>query len=284
MTSSTRRQSSMSSSVKAAAGLSCGRLGRLLYPLEAALDVARTVIALAWAIIIGTSMKITDFSNVSRNSKPFLDTLLALTIDLSMDVIAIRIDAGLWNWKIKLSNTINYDSFIGVRYGNFIGWYFIVLIFSYLIRFGREKYKNNEKDYWKYLSIISIFALLPFYVIFESIQQGKQIFNYAPYFMIVVISLVCFAGYKVLHNYGFNEKSNKIDESSNLIDIELIAFYSFFLFFLISLLFLKLYTSAPLLIVPSIIGIIVHYLFHNLILVKGEMPKRVLKWNYSISK
>ena len=153
-------------------------------------DNVPIVIALAWAIIIGVSMKISDSTKINVKARPYLDTLLALTIDLSMDVIAIRIEQGLWNWKIELSNTISFDSFIGVRYGNFIGWYLIVLIFSKMIRFGRDRYWLSDRNYALYLSLIPFLAFIPFYICFESIQQGKRILNYDPYFVVVVIILI----------------------------------------------------------------------------------------------
>ncbi len=228
-------------------------------------------------------MKISDLSNINKTSKPFLDTILALTIDFSMDVIAIRIDAGLWNWKIKLTNTITFDSFIGVRYGNFIGWYFIVLIYSCLIRFGREKYQTNEKGYAKYLSIIPILGLIPFYIIFESIQQGKRFLPFDSYFMMVVILLILVAGYQIFTNLHVNQNFEGPSETNNLIPIELLAFYSFHVFFLIALIVLKIYNSAPLIIVPSILAILIHYIFHDFIVAKGELSKRLSKRNVLIS-
>lgn len=220
-------------------------------------------------------MKISDRSNTKKEIKPFLDTLLALTIDLSMDVIAIRIDAGLWNWKINLSNSITFDSFIGVRYGNFIGWYFIVLIYSSLIRYGREKYRDKQTAYSGYLFVIPFFGLIPFYILFESIQQGKRIFNFDPYFMLVVIFLIAIAVYQIWTNLQVQQPKIPQYSTNSLIEIELIAFYSFHIFFLIALFIQKIYISAPLIIIPSIMAILIHYISHNLILVDNKSTKKI---------
>ncbi|OLS28534.1 MAG: hypothetical protein HeimC2_05910 [Candidatus Heimdallarchaeota archaeon LC_2] len=247
-------------------------------------DNVPVVIAFAWAIIIGTSMKISDISNVSNKTKPFLDTLLALTIDLSMDVIAIRIDAGLWNWKIGISNSITFDSFIGVRYGNFIGWYFIVLIYSVLIRYGRGKYQNNEYAYSGYLSMIPLLGLIPFYIIFDIIQQGKRIFNYSPYFMIVVIILIYYAVNQVFTSLQNHENKNVTHQSDNLMRIELVAYYSFHIFFLMAFFALKLYQSAPLIVIPSVLAILIHIFSHYLFIVKSETSKRTFFRNFSLGR
>lgn len=247
-------------------------------------DNIPVVIAFAWAIIIGTSMKISDISNVRNNTKPFLDTLLALTIDLSMDVIAIRIDSGFWNWKIGVSNSITFESFIGVRYGNFIGWYFIVLIYSIMIRYGREKYQNNEFAYSGYLSMIPVLGLIPFYIIFETIQQGKRIFNYSPYFVIVVLVLLYFAGNQVLTSLQHQKNWSIPPQSNNLIRIELVAYYGFHIFFLMAFFIMKLYRTAPLIIIPSVLAILIHYICHYIFLAKGETSKRNLFRNFSLGR
>ncbi|MFV2016024.1 MAG: carotenoid biosynthesis protein [Candidatus Heimdallarchaeota archaeon] len=243
-------------------------------------DNVPIVIALAWAIIIGVSMKISDSTKIAVQARPFLDTLLALTIDLSMDVIAIRIEKGLWNWKIELSNTISFDSLLGVRYGNFIGWYFIVLIFSMMIRFGRDQFWLNDRTYGYYLSIIPFLAFIPFYISFESIQQGKRIFYYDSYFVIVTIFLILFAVFIVLRGYD----NRIIPQDGKLFPIELIAYYSFHLFFLIALLNLDLYNTAPVIILPSIVAIFIHYITHTSLLENYKISQNITQEKYTMGK
>src|SRR6266704_834612 len=54
--------------------------------------------------------------------------LLALTIDLSMDAIAIRL--GFWTWR-------QAGPWFGVPLGNFYAWFIVVFGFSLLLRLGR---------------------------------------------------------------------------------------------------------------------------------------------------
>lgn len=243
-------------------------------------DNVPIVIALAWAIIIGTSMKISDSTKIHQKARPYLDTLLALTIDLSMDVIAIRIEKGLWNWKIELSNTISFDSFIGVRYGNFIGWFFIVLIFSMMIRFGRERFWLSDRSYLQYLAVVPFLAFVPFYICFESIQQGKRIFNFPAYFMVVVLFLVIFALYNV--RKGYNNLA--VSQPSKLFSVEIIAFYSFHLFFLVALFGLGIYLIAPLIILPSIVAILLHFYAHSNLIGKHTSSTKFPNKKYTIGK
>ncbi len=61
--------------------------------------------------------------------RPVLDALLALTIDLSMDAIAIRL--GFWTWGAA-------GPWFGVPLSNFYVWFVVVLGYSLLVRLGRR--------------------------------------------------------------------------------------------------------------------------------------------------
>lgn len=217
------------------------------------------VIALAWSIIISTSMNLTDKTNLSAIKMPFLDTLNALIIDLSMDAVAIRIDGGLWSWHKVISNQITFDSYLGVRYGNFIGWYLIVLIFSFLLRYARSEFQLRPKIRGVYLSIIPMLAFIPFYAIFQTIQFGKTLINVRFYFPFVTLLLVI-VSYMVI-----NSKGNKLKLKSEDISLfDLGIFYCFHVFFFFSLIFLKMYQSAPLLLLSSILSVIIHSLVYRI--------------------
>ena len=119
-------------------------------------------IGLCWGLIIYACMKVSNkVINIPEWSRPILDGFLALTIDLSMDTIAIRLDGGFWTWigiPIETSPTLN--SFFGVNYGNFVGWFFVVLIFSAMLRL-EEKGIKNKFDVPLILSVL-YFLIIPF--------------------------------------------------------------------------------------------------------------------------
>ncbi len=89
------------------------------------------VIVLAWAVIICTSMYISDCWPISAPAKACCDALLALLIDLSIDAIAIR--RGYWQWTIPLN-----AGWFGVPADNLSAWMFVIFFFSLLCRLIRR--------------------------------------------------------------------------------------------------------------------------------------------------
>lgn len=80
-------------------------------------------IGIAWGVIIYTARLFTDSANLPGWARPIADGLLALNIDLSMDVIAIRL--GFWEWGMPVDR-----QFFGVPYANFWAWFWVVFFFS----------------------------------------------------------------------------------------------------------------------------------------------------------
>ncbi len=77
-------------------------------------------IGVDWGVILYTAMSFADGTRLPRWAAPALAALLGLTIDFSMDAVAIRQD--MWHW-----NVIGLmDQWYGVPWGNFFAW-FIVL-------------------------------------------------------------------------------------------------------------------------------------------------------------
>lgn len=95
-------------------------------------------IGLGWAVITYCAMLLSDQYDIPWGFRPFLDALTALTLDLAIDVVAIRI--GFWQWTIPLTG-----EWYGVPYGNLAGWIFVVLTFSFLVRFVRTL---NIERFW----------------------------------------------------------------------------------------------------------------------------------------
>jgi hypothetical protein len=85
-------------------------------------------IPLAWAFIVSTSQALTDRLGLREWSRPYCDALLALLIDLSLDVVAIRLN--FWYWR----GVGRDDAFFGVPADNFLGWLLVTFTFSLLTR------------------------------------------------------------------------------------------------------------------------------------------------------
>jgi hypothetical protein len=96
------------------------------------IDRAPVVIGLTWALIIAGAMRLTDALGVRRRYAPFVDAVLAISLDLAVDAIAIRM--GLWTWR-GIGST---EGWFGVPAGNFYSWLIVILVFSGLTRWLRD--------------------------------------------------------------------------------------------------------------------------------------------------
>src|ERR1043165_4988352 len=81
-------------------------------------------IGVAWSCILYSAMEFSDASSLPYWTRPLLDALLALNIDLALDTVAIRL--GAWDWGQELK-----FQYFGVPYGNFWGWFWVIASFSF---------------------------------------------------------------------------------------------------------------------------------------------------------
>lgn len=81
-------------------------------------------IGVAWSCILYSVMEFSDASSLPYWTRPILDGLLALNIDLALDAIAIRL--GFWDWGRGLD-----FQYFGVPYPNFWAWFWVISSFSF---------------------------------------------------------------------------------------------------------------------------------------------------------
>lgn len=140
-------------------------------------------IAVGWGVILYSVMTASDNWNVPPEQRPFVDTLLAWNIDLSMDAIAIRL--GFWTWAID-------GRWFGVPLANFFAWYVVVASFSALIRLLRV-WRNRRGLQWLYpfvavcLSLLVLLSLDGLYVTY--LPYVVQWFILAAQLMLSLIAL-----------------------------------------------------------------------------------------------
>jgi uncharacterized membrane protein len=90
-------------------------------------------IGVAWSCILYSAMEFSEASSLPYWTRPLLDALLALNLDLALDTVAIRL--GFWDWGQGLR-----FQYFGVPYANFWGWFWVVSSFSFGYRlFARRK-------------------------------------------------------------------------------------------------------------------------------------------------
>jgi len=120
-----------------------------------AIDRAPVVIGLTWALIIAGAMRLTDALGVRRRYAPFVDAVLAISLDLAFDAIAIRM--GLWTWR-GIGST---EGWFGVPAGNFYSWLIVILAFSSLTRWLRDTAARRRALEWLQLAVpLPAFGLL----------------------------------------------------------------------------------------------------------------------------
>ena len=80
-------------------------------------------IGVAWGCILYSVMEFSDGSSLPYFTRPLLDGLLALNIDLALDAVAIRFK--FWDWGQGLD-----FQYFGVPYANFWAWFWVIFFFS----------------------------------------------------------------------------------------------------------------------------------------------------------
>lgn len=108
---------------------SSGR-GSYFYHDAFLLDIDRVplFIILAWAVILWSAMRLSDAAPLTFTARMGSDAVLAVLLDLSFDVTAIRYE--FWTWRGFAFN----QAWFGVPAGNFFGWLWVSLAFALLSR------------------------------------------------------------------------------------------------------------------------------------------------------
>jgi len=165
---------------------------------------------LGWAVIIYAAMLTSDNLGIPNWCKPFMDSFLALQIDLGMDVVATRL--GLWTWTMY-DESVKWDlDWFGVPWGNYFGWIFTVLFFSLITRYFRKRYLNRKKSPVLYLIIPIVIILLSEVGLYMALEFGKLLqwlsipdlaIALWPFFVIIPPSLIALRYSKpISHHYG----------------------------------------------------------------------------------
>ena len=224
------------------------------------LDRAPLVIGLTWALIIAGAMRITDALGVRRRWAPFVDSVLAISLDLAFDAVAIRM--GLWTWRgVPLT-----DGWFGVPAGNFYAWLFVTWAFSFVSRWLRDAARERPAVEWAQLLVplpafvIFLVTLAPFSIVkplIDSTTGGGLIL-----FLIALVGFVAAAGWGI-----FGPDRGVPDGSGTaILDLRLsfatrMAIHGFFL---VALLALGIAAREPIILATA------------LILMAAELPLMVL--------
>ena len=213
-----------------------------------AIDRAPVVIGLTWALIIAGAMRITDAIGVRRRYAPVVDSVLAISLDLAFDAVAIRM--GLWTWR-----DIGLDQgWFGVPAGNFYSWLFVVVGFSLFTRWLRDlSHRRRALEWLQLLVPLPAFAVLiasigAFAVVKPMVDDDPG--GGMLVFWIVLAAFVVISAWAV-----WKDRGDADGAAEAILDLRL-AFASriaIHLVFLAALLWLGLAVTEPVLLVVAIV-------------------------------
>jgi hypothetical protein len=213
------------------------------------IDRSPVVIGLSWAIIIAGAMRITDALGVRRRYAPFVDALLAISLDLAFDAIAIRI--GLWTW-VGVDAT---QGWFGVPWGNFYAWLFVTMGFSVLSRWVRDAATRRRGWEWLQLAVpipafaILTLAILPFHFLKPIIDPDEGGGG-----VLFILTLVVFLALAAWGLFG-PARGTPNGERTAILDLRLVFFTRVAMqgFFLAALLLMGLAAQLPILLVTAVL-------------------------------
>ena len=213
------------------------------------IDRAPIVIGLTWALIIAGAMRITDALGVRRRLAPFVDSVLAISLDLAFDAVAIRM--GLWTWR-EVGVT---DGWFGVPAGNFYAWLFVTWAFSFLSRWLRDASARRPVLEWLQLAVpIPAFVLLLVSLVPFTVLQPVVDPTPAGGMLLFLITLAAFVGAAAWGVFG-PDRGNPDGSATAILDLRL-AFgtrVAIHLFFLAALFMLGVATTEPILLLVALV-------------------------------
>jgi hypothetical protein len=99
-------------------------------------------IGVAWGIIMYTARLLSDWLGLPLWAAAAFDTLLALNIDLSIDVVAYRMHMWQWDWSHTSLNPLTAQWF-GIPFANFFGWQTVVFCYSAFSRLLERLWRSR---------------------------------------------------------------------------------------------------------------------------------------------
>lgn len=157
------------------------------FPIDIPLSVG-----LAWAIIMYSARLFSDKLGLALWACAALDTLVALSIDLSMDTVACRLHLWNWNWGDQRVNTMTTQWF-GIPYANFVGWQTVVFCYSAFSRLFERRFLRSGTTVWRTAFIAIGAVLCSLAVLYSTEEYLFPVMN-----KLRITSLYRFAGLSVI--------------------------------------------------------------------------------------
>ena len=197
------------------------------------------VIGLAWGMLLQTSHEISDCYDFPIIIRTLFESFFVVSIDLFLDIVAVRLDGGFWTWKNDVMNlSITSRALFGVPWGNFYGWFFVIFYMSLSLHLIDKRQANDKIVPLTIRVILSV-------ILAESFLFGSLLLTIPLGELVWLIFLMQYLGsIIVIVAYSIRNKISKIHRLETLFPL---LFYFFFYGFCIStMIFLELAIKIPL--------------------------------------
>ncbi|NOQ67965.1 carotenoid biosynthesis protein [Patescibacteria group bacterium] len=254
-------------------------------------DVPLTI-GLGWAVIYYISYKSTQNYNLKWWQAPFFMSLFALSIDLVIDIIAIRL--GFWHWLIPFN-----QEWFGVPYDNLFGWMAVIWTFAFFINFSEQSFFSAKLlKIVKYSTVLIAPFVLAFqiisYTILAAVASGKFTLNeviilynkydysYAYYPEVQIAkAYILFSLVILLILYLTKElykNRNKIIAEVNFLPFLILILLH--LFFFVSVFTEEIYKQLPIAVFISVFIFTFHFLLHSFpVYIIKKRKRRCKNWH-----
>lgn len=123
-------------------------------------------VALSWGLIFYAAMQTSDKLGFNWHKRPWLDGLLAISIDLCMDPIAAQLE--YWVWTPP-------GPWLGIPFGNFFGWLVVITALSYVWRAANHRLKPAGQSLLRQLLILVGVMIVSLVILFISLAIFERL-------------------------------------------------------------------------------------------------------------
>ena len=146
-----------------------------------------------WGLLMAYTFKITRKFNMTRFLASLFAGLLIVGWDLVLDVVAVRLDGGFWTWVgVPIDLTITHLYFLGVNWGNYAGYFFIIPPMAWLTFQTWDKVPENDNKN-QFIHMLRNYFLCMVFFILSMVGIGI-LSNFTNGYSTIVLFLTIFLG------------------------------------------------------------------------------------------
>ncbi len=195
-------------------------------------------IGLAWGMLLLTAQDVSGRLKFPLRVRIFFEAAFVVSIDLMLDVVAIRLEGGFWVWSGVVTDlTITNTTFFGVGWINFIGWYFVIFFVSLFLHIVNAKIKPGS---WKWqIAKVLIIPVVSYIGLLGALTAVHFVF---PGYWRAVFLTLYFASIAITLIYVLRNRPITVEKTRSLFPLSFILFS--YLFSVVAMVALGLATEV----------------------------------------